>query len=858
MTKAFIRPRPVRIAFLVDEHQHWQPMLDAVFSNCFGRWGGRFNLIVPCENGEIRPAYLAWLRAYDADVLYSYVDFSEAVVERLHEQFYPTFLIRHNFYGRADRDVRAFRPHLPFDPLSSLSVAVLASRGTVFNEPRPVTLVDAFGRAPIPRFLQENFGCYRESLVPWPIPANLAEYVRAFALVEQEVVDNPQLVPRPRDENYVVDYQVMLERLGIRRDLCGLALLSAWMCPRLQMNDPRWTNRVNLIVGDSFADRVTFWNARSHLDVYLDSSLVTLKMSKADIDDDAIFYAITTIIRNRIHVSHTGNNSHLTIRSASHSVEELDAVLARFREADNWNLYTRQRIDSIDQCCPEPLAIANALHHVEDRGIFQASDWHETTFSEESFRPPLVWPRHIRDAPAAPDPITRGVWALDLDIERAIDYSRFQNTQHRWRLPRSLRMSRAFTGAYQMRGTTGTLCIPRVTDDGLLTLFGATDARLPEIKTPTDEAAFRFALCAPRDWMPFAPGRGPHQNSLIFDMRPSDKGRYLTALTHLSGGIHPGRAIFLNGFWKQQLEFLGASPGAGEDRLPEIVRRLQNRLRSRAITSQEDWQRIARVVLAEARAVRLAPRYIRFDRLTEQFEEFRNAYWSTHQAGTPRDQWDEVEKRSLGESVRYLCQREILHQGHEWLCPRCNNNNWVSIDTLRKSMICEVCGAEEAAPVASPWHFKLNTFVLDGLRAHGLLAYLWCLSRLSDQAQACFFFLEPHELFFIPANADAGKPDAEIDLMVVVDSVVRLCEVKTSNQNIELEKFADLARRLRPDIATLAIMEPASLSTARRLEDLRRLLDGSGIDAEVMTFEERDVDDSPNLPEGRSQLIRLL
>ena len=181
----------------------------------------------------------------------------------------------------------------------------------------------------------------------------------------------------------------------------------------------------------------------------------------------------------------------------------------------------------------------------------------------------------------------------------------------------------------------------------------------------------------------------------------------------------------------------------------------------------------------------------------------------------------------------------------------------MSIDALRRSMTCEVCGAEEPAPVASPWHFKLNSFVLDGLRAHGLLAYLWCLSRLSDEAQGCFFFLEPHELFFIPAHADEGRPDAEIDLIVIVDTVVRLCEVKTSNQNIELEKFADLARRLRPNIATLAIMESQSAGTDRRLEELRRLLEGSGIEAEVMTLEDRDIEASPTLPEGRSQMVRL-
>ncbi len=494
--------------------------------------------------------------------------------------------------------------------------------------------------------------------------------------------------------------------------------------------------------------------------------------------------------------------------------------------------------------------------HVEDRGIFQASDWHETTFAEESFRPPLIPPRHIRGAPSSPFGGDRGTWALDLDIQRTKDYSRFQNVQHRWRLPRRLRMTNAFTRIYQLGGTTGAICVPRITNEGLIALFGASEGQLPELKLPKDEVAFRNALCAPRDWQPFAPGRGPPKNSLVVETRPSDKGRYLTALIHLSGGIHCSREIFLNKFWKQQLEFLGASPSAGEDRLPELVRRLQNRLRSGVIQGQDDWERIGRVVLGEARTVRLAPRYVRFDYLATQFEQFCSSFWAAHQAGA--ELWDEQRNQSLVDSVQYLCQREILHQGHEWLCRHCNNSNWVSLDALRRSMVCEVCGTMEPAPVAGPWYFRLNSFVLDGLRAHGMLAYLWCLSRLSDQAQTSFFYFEPHELFFTTDSAYAGKPDAEIDLIVVVDGIVRLCEAKTSNQNISLEKLAELARRIRPDIATLAIMEPRSVSTDRRLHELRALLEGSNIEVEIIVLEERDIDDSPNLPNGRSQMIRVV
>jgi len=71
MKKALVRPRPIRVAFFLEEHMHSHAMMQAIYADCYGRWGGRFSLIIPCENGNVRPSYLPWLVAYDPDVIYS-------------------------------------------------------------------------------------------------------------------------------------------------------------------------------------------------------------------------------------------------------------------------------------------------------------------------------------------------------------------------------------------------------------------------------------------------------------------------------------------------------------------------------------------------------------------------------------------------------------------------------------------------------------------------------------------------------------------------------------------------------------------------------------------------------------------
>jgi hypothetical protein len=855
MTKAYVKPRPIRVVYLVEETEHWQSMLDSIFGESFSRWGGRFSLIVPCSAGVIRPQYLQWLRAHDPDVIYSYVELDDTYVERLHETFYPAFLVKHRFF-RNEREAHDFHPRLPVSALHALSVTPLASSGSALAPSQPVPLIDCHLGFRPSLFMRETFGFYSRTSGAWPLPHDLAPYVKALTIVPESIQNDPRLVPRIVTDIVSTEIE-MLDSIRKQRNLLGMAQLSSFLTPRLEFRTG-WTNQVNLVIGDSFTDRVLFWNARAHQAVFLDKSIVTLKVEESDVEDAARFDAIVGIIRDRIHVSYgNSSNSTIVIRSASLPEHRLRAVQEKFRAADRWNLYSSQTIRSVDECVPDEISLTNAGRHIEPGAPFQPADWHEVNFSGDAFRPPKIAPRHIRDVGQLPGSI-QGAWAFDLDLERTIDYSRFQNVRHHWRFPRRLRLASAFVSGYGLGGRTGTPCVPRVTESGLLSLFATKDGEVPELAAPSDENAFQHALCGIRDWLPFDYGRGPLPNSLAYEMRPSDKGRYLTALLRLAGGVHGARRIFLNGFWLQEFERLGASTKAGDDRMPTLVQTLKKRLKAGEISTEEQWERIGKVVAQEARQVRLAARYLRFDHLVDRFETFRNAFWAVHQPGTPREEWDQDEKESLGESVRYLCSQEILHQGHEWHCPRCKYNNWLSIDALGRTMTCEVCNTTAPAPVAEAWRFKLNAFVLEGLRDHGLLANLWCLDRLSEHADSSFYFLEPHELFLTTDSAMRGRSDAEFDLIAVANGRVHLCEAKTSDRDVDLAKFAQTVRQLRPDVATLAIMEAASPAVLRRQADLEQLLTGTDIAVEVLTLRDRDIGDDPHLPTGRSFSVKLL
>ncbi|WP_145984404.1 hypothetical protein [Bradyrhizobium nitroreducens] len=854
MTKAYLRPRPIRIAYLVEETEHWRAMLQEVFNDAFGRWGGRFNLIVPCSDGVIHPDYTRWLSAYDPDIIYSFVDLDDAYLARLHETFYPSFLVKHRFL-RKERETHDFEPRMPVSCLHSLSVTPLISRGGPLAPSQPIPLIDCYASFKPSLFLQETFGLYNRCVGMWPIPHDLTPYVTPNTIVPPEVQSDARMLPKIVDATVSSEME-MLDRIQKQRNLVGMAQLSAALTPRLQIRTRR-ANQVNLVVGDSFVDRIVYWNARSLLDPHLDSSLVTLKIEQSDVDDPHRFQAIQAIIRNRV-VSRSGSsNSAIAIRSASIAADQLETILEKFRSADKWNTYIAEPIESVASCVPSEPAIVKEASYTEPGASFQSSDWHEVSLGVSEFRPPKIPPRHIRDVPHVP-PSVSGAWAFDIDIDRSTDYSRFQNVQHRWRLPRRLRLASAFVQGYGLGGPTGPSCIPRVTRGGLLSLFATKEGEAPELTLPSDERAFGYALCAQRNWLPFDYGRGPSTDRLVYEMRPSDKGHYLKALLRLGGGIHSSREIFLHQFWRSEFESLGASPRNGEDKIPTIIQTLKKRLKEGKISTEAHWERIGRVVAHEARQIRLAPRHLQFDELADRFEAFRNNFWSANEPTTPREEWDRDEKDSLAASVRYLCSRDILHQGYEWLCRHCKYSNWLGIDALHRTMTCEVCASEAPAPVADAWCFKLNSFVLEGLRDHGLLANLWCLDKLSEKANTSFYFLEPHELFLSAESANRHKSDAEFDLIAVVDGLVHLCEAKTSNNDIDLEKFARTARHLRPDVATLAIMEASSPAIARKDQELQRLLADDGITVETITLRGDDIRDDPHLPAGNSFSVRLL
>jgi hypothetical protein len=79
-----------------------------------------------------------------------------------------------------------------------------------------------------------------------------------------------------------------------------------------------------------------------------------------------------------------------------------------------------------------------------------------------------------------------------------------------------------------------------------------------------------------------------------------------------------------------------------------------------------------------------------------------------------------------------------------------------------------------------------------------------------------------------------------------------------SGQGINIAKTEELAKRLRPDVVTPAVMETGSPALMAKVTELQQQFAGTDIAADLMTLQPGDIDDSPVLPTGTSYQMRLL
>ena len=296
-------------------------------------------------------------------------------------------------------------------------------------------------------------------------------------------------------------------------------------------------------------------------------------------------------------------------------------------------------------------------------------------------------------------------------------------------------------------------------------------------------------------------------------LEPSNEARYLTGILGMIGGLDGVSGLLLHPF----LVNLFASFGGTTNLPPEKVVPTANRLKKKArfqprfdLRDERERNVLATLIVKASGTLRKPMDYISYQDLSEQWELHRKAYWLANpQPDVPDDteDWNSYEQRSLDACLVELRRRQMMFQGHQWTCGHCHHKNWLNLSELSAEFSCSICKKPEDAPINLKWLFRPNQFLLQSLRDHSVLSLVWTLVALRDRSRSSFLFVEPTWFYFDP---DGNRPDAEADLLVVVDGRAMVCEVKASWAIIRTSDISDLvalAKRLRPDTALLAVMD---------------------------------------------------
>lgn len=848
--KGWARPRPLRVAFLIEDGEYSNLGLDGIFADCYGRWGGRFSLVVPCINGQIDHGYWPWLKAYDPDIIYSYVSLVHTDVLNVHERLSPSQYVLHKL-GREPRlDVFGFKPSYDFSPLSSLStIFKLARYSPRLSDGAPIKIIDSWPTEKPTRFLTDNFGTYQYSLGTSMYPPDAATAANLLTIISPEFQENPRH-GIPNELNKVSSEIDAFKEFSVKR-ATSLSLASALFAPKLNFRAGSWSSSFNLVIGNSFADRILFWNARLLIPEWLDSDLCCLRIELDQLNDPGFLSILGDLLKKRNHINGGSNGQpQIIISSASLSLDQLTEAQRLILSTKPWSVITTELITELSSIVPSSEAIKTAREGNRfGGGLFQQPDWVKFMWSPPTAHPPAPIPDHLSDAPVR-QIFTNGYWCTDFIFEYDGPGSRFTN-ENRWMLPHRWRMAGAFKCTVAGNAqNTAPLCIRR-SRDGNLAIFVSVDHPIETIKIPTAYEAIQHALAVEgiqvesdheSRWM--NPGK-------VAWIHPSNEARYLTGVFGMVGGLQRAKQFFLHPFLRTVFSKLGGTPNLAKDQVTPTANRLWKKYKGSSVfdlKGESERSALADLIVKAARSIKSPKDFVSYDELRDLWKTYREEFWiknPQYGADTSVD-WGKHEENSLDTCLVEMRLRQIMYQGHRWTCPKCHHKNWLDFSALSSELSCEVCTLSKQAPVNIRWLFRPNEFLIESLRDHSVLSLIWALSALCERSRQSFIFVEPTWFGY---TIESDKKDAEADLLVILDSQAILCEVKSSWHSLRLTDISDfvaLAIRLRPDVALLAIME-AGVGSVEHLTIARKQLDDEGIEFELLTPDEYAAYDEPYL-----------
>lgn len=748
--------RPVKIAYLVpfDDAPHMHMNLDAVFFESYTRWGGVYTLVIPTKAQEFLDiGYDEWLKHYDPDFIYSYVDLDIAFVDKIDHLCCPIAFLRHKEWEwkDRDRDWRSFLPHWDryIQPVSSISTVQSPASYTQFpheERPREPTVFTQYRMEPANRFLADNFGTgFSLHNVTHAIPG----LFKTLCLVPADLPGNVVAGPE-----YCFSTLESLCAISDRKatPIARLAMVNSAGMPRPESMG--WAFAFRLFIGSTPLDRIHFWNSR-HLGSSWSDTSNALILEPAFFDDEQLVKQLGQYLNKNNFLGHGNGPYHAEIHSSSLAADVLSAIRDKL-QPHTWNAVSVSRAFNAP-AIPSQKDLAERIYD-------KTTDTTTLKLTEDSSEISASEPAHFIYLPPQQMGLARGQWIVELSIQRHNNLSQYSNVVDTWTLPRRRKIARAFTDRLAKPTSGGRLALVPSTAGFP---FRSQPIKAPssyEIHLPSDETFFRHLVLEffqyPADDLRASVPRAGYA-----DLTVSDKGQNLRGVISLFDHLSTAFGILTNKFWRTVLA------KAKEDSTKPLTFDL-NKLDSLIQNDGGTIQRLTQEL--HFGNVGITKKYLR---------------------------------DSLRDTLEHLVRSNVFYQVAHWRCSYCGHLNSRSLDNMKIKNECDICATEYLAPIDIEWKYELNDFVYRSLQKHSGLPVLWTLGFLQDRLfSGAFWYLPEVDLY---ERDDDPENKNEIDILCMLDSSFYAIEAKLSasiflNKAGAIDKFVKIIGLLRPDVALIA------------------------------------------------------
>jgi hypothetical protein len=533
-----------------------------------------------------------------------------------------------------------------------------------------------------------------------------------------------------------------------------------------------WRYHLPIFYGDSPWNLVAYWNdgLTTGRTSAVHGGVNQLWLPPKILEDEQTYKQLVLLLRRRVY----SGNQQKSLKMISYDTPE--AELERIGKKIVGDIYGALHYGGYVKLNP---AEVNAVKPQRVVSPFQARGEVEYATGKDVHLPLRKPPDVAEGADEA--------WMIDILVHNPDQELWYSNAVPWWRLPRKSSVAGLFVPSRPQR---------IIFDSRVSFEVDAREGTL-DFEVPSNARLFRYLLSPQVHYHLAADVRSALRGAEPYEIRLSDKGRYLSGIWDLFNSLKEMLYFFEHPFWRSLLEKFSQREPSNQllEKLTSDVQKLRKTAWSMEAADLESW--LTQELVFASKRLSKAPNWLNYSGIQRLHESYIQGL-----EGEEKQLYCKDLKSDLSE----LTRNNVMFQGAALQCPNCIASYWYSLEEIQKTVVCRGCHVPFPLPAETEWSYQLNELVRAGIGDHGLSPVLRTFTRLFDEARDCFFFTPSVEFLVYPDEGDP-RPERELDLAWVKDGLFGIAEVKETTklfQQSDYEDLADLAKKVRPDIVLIA------------------------------------------------------